>query len=161
MKYLDFDTEGICMHNARGTQYEWRLRSAYTLTVVLILGVFVAGELYNMVKDSFVDNLQHVAMYVAFGMVNLCPILWHHKVPLPRGTDYALFLLALMIELTTLAHHLGGRQTPDVQVHQSKHHPKTDDPTDHLLLDSDSVPMILGHSYLVGKLTSSKIADTK
>jgi hypothetical protein len=54
---------------------------------------------------------------------------------------------------------LGGRQTPDVQVHQSKHHPKTDDPTDHLLLDS--VPMILGHSYLVGKLTSSKIADTK
>ncbi len=76
-----------------------------------------------MIRISYIDNLQHIIIYMAYATATLCPILWHYRVPLPRGTDYALTVLAVMIELTTFAHHLTGRNPHDKQVNQhSKSH---------------------------------------
>jgi hypothetical protein len=62
-------------------------------------------------------------MYIAYAATFLCSVLWHYRVPLPCGTDYALFILALMVELTSFAHHLSGRDSLNVQVnYTSKPH---------------------------------------
>ena len=61
-------------------------------------------------------NGHHITIYFFFGLVALCEVLRFYRVPLPEDTDYALFLLALLIEAMLIFNHLHGRSMLDIQV---------------------------------------------
>ncbi len=77
------------------------------------------GEIVTGFADGYFKNLgnaQHVIMYVFFGMVYASHLLAYWGIPIPKKTDYLLFLCALLIEAMLFAHHLHGRGMVVVQL---------------------------------------------
>jgi hypothetical protein len=79
-------------------------------TLEIITG-FVDG------KFVWLGNGQHATMFFFFGMSGVVDIMVHHHVPLPKGIEYIVMALALIVEGVLFNFHLGGRGDLDILIH--------------------------------------------
>ena len=85
-------------------------------TTVGLIGEIVTGFDENG-KFAYMGNAQHSTMFFFFGMSGVIDIMVHHRVPLPRGIEYAVMSLAFTVEALLFKFHLHGRTTMDVALH--------------------------------------------
>lgn len=80
----------------------------------------LAGEIITGMRHgtfALVGNKQHATMFAFFGVSGIVDIMMHHKVPLPKFTDYVFNILCFAVEGLLFMFHLHGRSVLDKSVH--------------------------------------------
>ena len=91
--------------------YAKLLLCSFGLVMEIITGFNSSGSF------AYMGNGQHATMFFFFGFCGLVDILLHHKVPLPKHSDYVISVMATFVEGLLFKFHLHGRTDLDVQVH--------------------------------------------
>ena len=81
--------------------------------------MYVLGETatgFNPDHSFHIGNGQHICMFLFFGLGGVVDVLLFYGVPLPPQSDYAVSILAFIMETLLFVHHLHGRTAMNVQV---------------------------------------------
>ena len=104
---------------------------AWFTVISAVVGVF--GEFVTAFKGgkfTHIGNIQHMLMYLAFGLWGLSFLMSSHEMSrekplrrklcqfLPPGIEYFTLMMSLFIEGSLFYYHLHGRSPLDVHVHQ-------------------------------------------
>lgn len=102
-----------CLPRCKSLQWEGILKVFFT-------SVGLAIEIITAYKDGHfvhIGNGQHATMFFFFGLSGVVDILMHHGAPLPQNTDYAIAMLAFIVEDVLFMFHMHGRGGLDVTIH--------------------------------------------
>lgn len=100
-----------------GRLQTWELEGAIK---IFFTSVGFTLEIITAFKDgqfTYYGNGQHATMFFFFGLSGAVDILVHHRLPLPKNTQYIMATLAFTIEGLLFKFHLHGRDELDVLVH--------------------------------------------
>ena len=87
---------------------------------VVFTSVGLALEIITAMPEGefiYMANGQHATMFFFFGMSGVIDILVHHRIWLPKGTQYVALILSFAAEGILFKFHLLGRDDLDVLIH--------------------------------------------
>jgi len=112
----------VCCSSCRDIPMESYLK--LFCSIVGMLGEFVTGftHLYDETLKRKVwsfgeNNVQHITMFLGFGLASVFEILIHFKYSLPSGTEFLANIIAYGIQAFLFHFHLHGRNEIDIHVH--------------------------------------------
>lgn len=87
---------------------------------ILFCFIGIIGETITGFADghfAYMGNGQHITMFAFFAFSGITDILVHKNLPLPKGIEYAVCLLAFTTEGIVFKFHIEGRDGLDVLLH--------------------------------------------
>ncbi len=100
-----------------GRLKHWEVEGALKVFFTVVGGTIELITAYKDGKFTHIGNGQHATMFFFFMMSGVIDLLVHHKVPLPKGIEYVIVTLALVVEGFLFMFHLHGRTSLDVMIH--------------------------------------------